>query len=151
MIEDDPATVLEFLDRKITHFEAGNLATILYAKITPDRERMVVSVAGHLPPVLAAPQAPASLLRVVPDLPVGVGDITRRRNTVVNLPSGALVVVYTDGLVERRREVIDVGLGRLCEVIVPGSADDVCAAIMAGMDVGAAEDDIALLTILRTS
>jgi sigma-B regulation protein RsbU (phosphoserine phosphatase) len=149
LIESNPATVLTFLDRKITHFEAGNLATILYARIDPDRQRMVVSVAGHLPPMLAAPDQPAKPLHLPVDLPVGVGDATPRRSTVVDLPSLATVVLYTDGLVERRGEMIDEGLGRLAAVVASDSAESVCAAIMASMDVGTAEDDIALLAIRR--
>ena len=51
----DPAEVLTRLDRKIHHFEAGNLATAIYAVIPPDRNRALISNAGHLPPVLAVP------------------------------------------------------------------------------------------------
>ena len=57
------------------------------------------------------------------------------------------MVAYTDGLVERRGEVIDSGLRRLAAHVQADPAETVCTAIMAGMDVGAAEDDIALLAI----
>jgi serine phosphatase RsbU (regulator of sigma subunit) len=146
---DDPAEVLTRLDRKIHHFEAGNLATILYAMISPKRDQMTVSVAGHLPPILSVPgQAPYPLQLPV-DLPVGVGRTDTRRSTTVELPSGSTIVLYTDGLVERRSEIIDEGLQRLCDAIVAGSADSVCATIMARLDVGTAEDDIAVLAIRR--
>jgi hypothetical protein len=147
LVEEDPATVLSFLDRKITHFEAGNLATILYAKISPDRRHMTVSVAGHLPPVLTRPDGSAELATLDVDLPVGVGDTRPRRSTVIELCRGSAVVLYTDGLVERRGEVIDEGLERLCRLVRTDSAENICADIMAGMDVGAAGDDIAVLAV----
>jgi sigma-B regulation protein RsbU (phosphoserine phosphatase) len=147
LIEDDPATVLTLLDRKIQHFEAGNLATVLYAKISMVHHQMSVSIAGHLPPILAAPDQDAVLLSLPADLPVGVGDAKARRTTVVDVPRGSSVVAYTDGLVERRGEVIDVGLQRLAALVRAEPAEDICTTIMAGTDLEAAEDDIALLAI----
>lgn len=151
LVEDDPATVLAFLDRKITHFEKGNLATILYAKIDPAHDRMTISLAGHPPPVLACPNRPAGPVSLPVDLPVGVGDSTPRRSTTVNLAAGSMVVLYTDGLVERRGEVIDEGLARLCALIPAGSAESTCAAVMSGMDVASAQDDIAVLALRNLS
>jgi serine phosphatase RsbU (regulator of sigma subunit) len=145
LIEDDPATVLSFLDRKITHFEAGNLATILYAKISPDRHQMTISIAGHLPPVLASPNGPPHIATLPVDLPVGVGDHRPRRSTTITLCPGSVIVFYTDGLVERRGEIIDEGLHRLCHIVTTDHPETICTAIMANMDVGAAEDDIAIL------
>lgn len=147
LIEDDPATVLTLLDRKIQHFEAGNLATVLYAKISMANHQMSVSIAGHLPPILAAPDRDAVLLPLPADLPVGVGDPKARHTTVVDVPRGSSVVAYTDGLVERRGEVIDVGLQRLAAQVRAEPAEAICAAIMVGTDLDAAEDDIALLAI----
>jgi sigma-B regulation protein RsbU (phosphoserine phosphatase) len=150
LIEDDPAAVLTLLDRKIQHFEAGNVATVLYAKVSPHRHQMVVSTAGHLPPILAVPNRAAVLLPLPADLPVGLAHPKARRTTAVDFPSGSTVVAYTDGLVERRGEVIDAGLQRLMDQVKAEPAESVCTAIMAGMDVGAVEDDIALLAIHRT-
>jgi sigma-B regulation protein RsbU (phosphoserine phosphatase) len=150
LIEDDPAAVLTLLERKIQHFEAGNVATVLYAKVSPHRHQMVVSTAGHLPPILAVPNRAAVLLPLPADLPVGLAHSKARRTTVVDFPTGSTVVAYTDGLVERRGEVIDAGLQRLTSQVKAEPAESVCMAIMTGMDVGAVEDDIALLAIHRT-
>lgn len=147
LVEDDPARVLTFLNRKIQHFEAGNLATLLYAIISPARDQMIVSVAGHLPPILGVPTATPRLLDLPADLPVGVVDDTPRRSTTVQLPPVCTIVFYTDGLVERRGEVLDDGVRRLCGIIEPGTAESVCAKVMAGMNVDSADDDIALLVI----
>ena len=81
------------------------------------------------------------------DLPVGVGDTRKRRSGIVELGRDSAIVFYTDGLVERRGEVIDEGLRRLCQLIRIEPAENICAAIMAGMEVGAAEDDIAVLAV----
>jgi len=147
---DDPADVLTRLDRKIRHFEAGNLATILYAVINPERDRIRISAAGHLPPVIATPNTNARTLELPVDLPVGVGYGQVRRTTTVAIPEHATIIFYTDGLVERRGEVIDEGLERLCQNLETGPAEMVCAHVMATMDVGEAEDDIALLAVRLT-
>jgi sigma-B regulation protein RsbU (phosphoserine phosphatase) len=84
--EDEPATVLARLDRKITHFEAGNLATIVYAMINPARDQMIVSMAGHLPPLLAMPDQEPRTLNLPVDLAVGVGAATTRRSSVIHSP-----------------------------------------------------------------
>ena len=147
---DDPADALSRLDRKIHHFETGNLATAMYAMISPDRSQSVVSMAGHLPPVLAEPGCPARLLELPIDLPLGTGANPRRRNARVPLPPGTVLVCYTDGLVERRGEPIDDGLAQLLATVRPDPAEATCAAVMARMDAEHATDDIALLT-LRTS
>jgi putative methionine-R-sulfoxide reductase with GAF domain len=151
LISDDPAQVLTLLDRKVHHFETGNLTTALYAMISPDRSTVHVSLAGHLPPILAAPGQPA----VVPDIPVGpplgIGRAPANRcTTVIDLPPGATLVCYTDGLVEQRGEIIDVGIKRLTAVVQPDRAEAVCMAIMAGVGTELPNDDIALLVLRRT-
>ncbi len=147
---DNPADVLTRLDRKIRHFETGNLATVLYAMISPARDQMRVSLAGHLPPIVAAPGEDARLLRLPVDVPVGVGHTKTRESATVALPERGVLLLYTDGLVERRGEPIDDGLRRLCGAVVPGPAEAVCARVMARMDIADAEDDIALLAVART-
>jgi hypothetical protein len=99
---------------------------------------------------MARPERPAELLPVPADLPVGVGDATPRRSTTFTLDAGVTVAFYTDGLVERRGEHIDQGLCRLTTLLRAELAEIACGAIMAGMDVGHAEDDVALLALHTT-
>jgi hypothetical protein len=65
-------------------------------------------------------------------------------------PGGALVL-YTDGLVERRGEALDVGLARLCRAISADSPETICRTVMHEL-VGSAnpEDDIAMIVVSRT-
>jgi phosphoserine phosphatase RsbU/P len=147
----DPAQVLMRLDRKIHHFEAGSLATAVYATIPPDRDRALISNAGHLPPVLAVPGHQAEAQDVDPDLPLGIGADAPRRTIAIELPTESLLVLFTDGLVERRREPIADGIQQLLALVKPMPAEEACQAIMAGMDATHASDDIALLTLRRTS
>jgi putative methionine-R-sulfoxide reductase with GAF domain len=146
---DDPADALTRLDHKIQHFEAGNLATALYAMISPDRQRILISLAGHLPPMLARPDHGVAAPVLPVDLPLGIGRPRRRRSTVVEFPDDAILVCYTDGLIERRGELIDVGFDRLCAAIHPESAETVCATIMASLGIDQPADDVALLAIRR--
>ncbi|MGC5022075.1 PP2C family protein-serine/threonine phosphatase [Micromonospora sp. DT47] len=151
LVCDNPANALTLLDRKIHHFEAGNLATVLYAMISPDRATIQMSLAGHLQPILAAPGQPAGTLNVPVDLPLGLGPLQpARRHTAVAFPSEAVLICYTDGLVERRSEIIDVGIERLCSAVEPGPAETVCARIMATLAAEQATDDIALLAVRAT-
>jgi sigma-B regulation protein RsbU (phosphoserine phosphatase) len=150
LVCDDPASALTLLDRKVHHFEAGNLTTALYGMISPDRSTIHLSLAGHLPPILAAPGRPA----VVPEIPVGpplgIGrPATTRTTTVVEFPPGAVLVCYTDGLVEHRGEIIDVGLERLTAAVRSDDAETVCSTIMATIGTEQPTDDIALLTVRR--
>ncbi|MEV1073801.1 PP2C family protein-serine/threonine phosphatase [Micromonospora parva] len=147
---DDPAQALTSLDRKIHHFEAGTLTTAVYALITPDRTRVHVSSAGHLPPLLAVPDQPSVPVSLAVDRPLGVGrPASNRRTTVLDLPPGAALVFYTDGLVERRSEVIDTGIERLADAVRPGPAEALCDHIMATTAEEHPNDDIALLVIRR--
>jgi phosphoserine phosphatase RsbU/P len=148
LICDDPAEALTLLDRKVHHFEAGNLTTALYAMISPDRSRIHVSSAGHLRPVLAAPGSAATLPDIPIDPPLGIGGRHPvRQTTIVDFPPGAVLVCYTDGLVERRGELIDVGIERLAAAVQPMDAEEVTASIMAAAGVEQPTDDVAVLTI----
>ncbi|HEV7652404.1 MAG TPA: GAF domain-containing SpoIIE family protein phosphatase [Actinophytocola sp.] len=149
----DPADVLGKLDRKASHFEHNTMATVAYAVIDTASNIVRVALAGHLPPVLAVPGRPA----VYTDVPVGppVGQwlaIDGRRAATIELPSGALLALFTDGLVERRDALLDERLEQLRAIVVPAPPEAVCARVMATM-VGtrAASDDIALLVAQHTT
>jgi serine phosphatase RsbU (regulator of sigma subunit) len=150
LICDGPAQALTLLDRKVHHFETGTLTTALYAMISPDRSRILLSLAGHLRPVLAAPGRQPALAAAPVDLPLGIGaPESVRRSTEIAFPAGAVLVCYTDGLVERRGEYIDTGIERLVRATQPNDAEKMCATIMAQAGAERPTDDIALLVVRR--
>ncbi|MGW6929748.1 PP2C family protein-serine/threonine phosphatase [Lentzea sp. NPDC054927] len=145
----DPAEVLGKLDRKASHFEHDTMATVAYGIIDRATDRMSLAVAGHLPPALAVPGDETRFADVHVGPPIGFDlGSTGRRSTVVELPPGSLFVLYTDGLVERRGQDLDVGLERLRRAVTPAGPEAACIQIMATM-VGdrPATDDIALVAI----
>jgi serine phosphatase RsbU (regulator of sigma subunit) len=146
----DPAEVLDRLDRKIQHFEPGALATVLYAVLDPGLDRAHIASAGHLPPVLADPEEPATLVDIAGGLMIGVDPRARRRVTTVKIAHWAVLCLYTDGLVERRAYGLDEGLDRLCRAVAAKPPEQVCASVMGALVGGEpARDDIALLTLRR--
>lgn len=146
---DDPAEVLGKLDRKASHFERATMATVSYAVVDTAAARMDLSLAGHLPPILAVPGEEARFVDAPVGLPVGYGmAVTGRPGITVDLPPGALVTFYTDGLVERRGIDIDARLELLRATVCPGSPEEMCARIMAVLVGGQpATDDIALVVV----
>ena len=161
----DPATALRMLDRKIQYFEPDAMATVLYGLYTPRTGEFVVSSAGHLPPALAVPGERSGVIPLQPDPPIGTADDPKRRSAVTVIPPGALLLCFTDGLVERRDEAIDVGIGRVTAILgemvaadegrsyaAPPLAEDACANVMRAL-VGndSARDDIAILALHRQS
>jgi sigma-B regulation protein RsbU (phosphoserine phosphatase) len=161
---DDPAVALRLLDRKIQYFEADAMATVLYGMYDPASGELLISSAGHPPPVIALPGGePASALPVRPDPPIGTADDPPRQSMAVTIPPGALLCCYTDGLVERRDRGIDEGIGLLADTMRgqlasrdsragrPVSlADDTCAAVMRDLVGHAhARDDVAVLVMHR--
>jgi len=147
----DPAVVLSRLDRKMQHFEEGDvMATVSYAVLDPDSGRLRISSAGHFAPVIAAPGQRGSVAQIAVDPPIGVVDWPGRQVTALALVPGSVLCLFTDGLVERRNELIDDGIARLCETVTPGPPDAVCVSIMQAL-VGRRHpgDDIALLVLHR--
>ena len=147
----DPAEVLRRLDAKLLHFEPGEMATVQFALIDPSFNRITVSSAGHLPPVVAVAGGPgAELAEIIADPPLGVRPGIPRRSTDVSLPAGGVLCFYTDGLIERRGESIDTGLHRLLQSVRPARSEEVAVEVMAHLvGVTVAEDDIALLAVHR--
>ena len=149
----DPADVLGKLDRKATHFEHHTMTTVIYLILDTTHRQAHLSLAGHPAPLLAAPGQPADFINSVVDPPIGFGLATTGRHThTIDLPLGALLVLYTDGLVERRDRPLDNGMTLLRQSLTINRADSVCAHLMATM-IGThpAQDDIALLVIRNTN
>jgi sigma-B regulation protein RsbU (phosphoserine phosphatase) len=144
----DPADVLTRLDRKIQRFEPDAMATAHYAVISPERDRFVISSAGHLPPLLITVSG-ARIVDIPPDLPLGAYRDAPRRNTTVDLPVEASLLLYTDGLIERRDEPISDAVTRLSAAVAGATPEDVCGRATALLAHDMATDDVAILAVQR--
>ncbi|MFK4150629.1 SpoIIE family protein phosphatase [Streptomyces fungicidicus] len=122
------------------------LATCIYAVYDSVTRRCTFANAGHLPPVLVEPGEPALMLDVPPGMPLGVGG-EPFEEVEVELPEGALLALYTDGLVESRDHPLDEGLQAFVNALRDPSAplEDVCDHVLNTLDTHHGEDDIALL------
>ncbi len=143
--------VVELTNRKLLHFEFGATATVLCATSRPPYDRFHICSAGHPPPIIALPSKPNRPLDVAPNPPLGVGTRSRPAMTTVATPPGALLVLYTDGLIERRHEIIDAGIQRLCAAIPHDHPQIVCRQVMRHLiGTTAPCDDVALVALRRT-
>jgi hypothetical protein len=146
-----PAEVLERLDRKAHHFEAGQMTTVLYMVFEPGAHQAALSSAGHFLPLMAMPGQAAVTVDVPVDPPLGTLRDVKRDSGVISFPEGALLFIFTDGLVERRDESLTEGLERLRTVVTASRPNSVCQAVLFKM-LGSQSppDDIALLALRRT-
>ncbi|MFS8198553.1 SpoIIE family protein phosphatase [Streptomyces sp. CWNU-52B] len=122
------------------------LATCVYAVYDSVTRRITFANAGHLPPVLVEPGESALMLDVPPGMPLGVGG-EPFEEVEVELPEGALLALYTDGLVESRDHPLDEGLQAFVGALTDPSdpLEDVCDHVLNTLDTHHGEDDIALL------
>ena len=146
----DPVEVLARLDAKMQHFEPGALATVAYAVFDQDLERVRICSAGHYPPVIVAPGSPAELADIPSGLLIGAVPGAQRRAATIGIDPGTVMCFFTDGLIERRGQLIDDALAKLCQVVAPEPPETVCASVMGAM-IGSvpALDDVALLVLRR--
>ena len=142
----DPAEVLDRLDRKMRYFEPDALATVLCAMVSPSRDQIRICSAGHLPPIIARPGQPAVVAEIASNVLIGVSSQRRRQVSTLDFPRGAVLCLYTDGLVERRDQPIDDGIAQLCAAVTTAEPGVGCASVMAAMaSYTPYTDDIALL------
>ncbi|GAA0460272.1 SpoIIE family protein phosphatase [Streptomyces olivaceiscleroticus] len=122
------------------------LATCVYAVYDPVTRRCTFANAGHLPPVLVEEGEDALLLDVPPGMPLGVGG-EPFEETEVELPDGALLALYTDGLVESRDHPLEEGLQAFRAALSAAGRplEDACDHVLSALDTRHGEDDIALL------
>ncbi|MEV8454018.1 SpoIIE family protein phosphatase [Streptomyces sp. NPDC052095] len=122
------------------------LATCVYAVYDPVTRRCTFANAGHLPPAVVEPGGRARLLDVPPGMPLGVGG-EPFEEVEVDLKEGALLALYTDGLVESRDHPLDEGLDALRGALVEAErpVEELCDHVLTTLDTRHGEDDIALL------
>jgi serine phosphatase RsbU (regulator of sigma subunit) len=151
-----PAEVLSGLDGAMSQLRVGTFATAAIARFeqgaTPgDPTRMRVSNAGHLPLLVIHPDGGlAELGDWQGDLLLGVDPGTARQESVVDLPPGTTVLMFTDGLIERRSSDLDAGMAQLRAAaveLVGRPLAELCDEIIERLVQGRPEDDVALVAI----
>ncbi|MDA0183927.1 SpoIIE family protein phosphatase [Solirubrobacter phytolaccae] len=146
---DPPDRVLAHLSVRAPALLDLPMATVLAAVYDPTDRRLTFSLAGHLPPLIVAPDHDAYFVAADPGPPLGtqVGEYERH---VTTLPPDATLVFYTDGLIEERDRAIDAGMEELRRALtgVDLSPDDVADHLLTALDrEQGGEDDIALLVM----
>ncbi|MET0763944.1 MAG: SpoIIE family protein phosphatase [Blastococcus sp.] len=151
-----PAEVLTELDGAIEGLALDTMATALVARLEQDeddlragRVKLRWSSAGHPPPAVLTADGEAMLLDGEhPELLLGVAPGTQRREHVTFLYPGSTVLLYTDGLVERRDRDLDAGTAELVEVLKECARlplEDLCDQVLKRLFLPDAQDDVAML------
>ena len=154
---DGPAAILTQADRTARGLGVDSLATAVVARIERSPDVPVVgtrtlrwSNAGHLPPVLLHADGSSALLDTPPDLLLGLDPETGRTDHVLDLPDHATLLLFTDGLVERRGVGLDDGLAQLRAALADLGASplpELCDTLLARMAPHVGDDDIALIAV----
>ncbi len=111
-----PATLVERLDRFVDRHDPARMATVAYAEIDLAAGVMTYCCAGHLPPLLLPAHADPELLWGGRSAPLGSrAGLTARAEATVRLVDGDRLLLYTDGLIERRDRPLDVGFDLLAQ------------------------------------
>ncbi|GGT74677.1 PP2C family protein-serine/threonine phosphatase [Streptomyces lateritius] len=141
-----PHRVLRQLDAVVAEHGTMRPATCLLIQVDPARGAATLASAGHLPPVIFAADGAAELVEVSVGPPLGTGVAGYEPVTRTLSPSDTLLL-FTDGLVERRGEDIDVSLARLSTLRLPAGSgpERVVAEVLRRLDAHHAEDDVAVL------
>jgi serine phosphatase RsbU (regulator of sigma subunit) len=150
-----PDELLTHLDDLVTHLatyddgtaDAAELgATCLYAVYDPVARRLALAAAGHPPPALVLPDGTVRLVETSPGPPLGVGGHPFEA-TEVDLPEGAIVALYTDGLIEGRDRDIDRAGAELCSALTEPAPtlDALCDTVLKAVLPEEPGDDVALL------
>ncbi|MGY1825785.1 MULTISPECIES: SpoIIE family protein phosphatase [unclassified Blastococcus] len=155
---DGPAAILRQADEVMQTLQSGILATVVVARLeqsAADRDlgvtRLRWSNAGHPAPAVIAPDGTVTLLTAGhTDLMLGVDPGTRRRDAQVTLDRGAVVILYSDGLIERRGSDLDHGAARLQAALADLAGhdlDELCDELLARMLPDQPDDDVALVAV----
>ena len=155
-LAEPPAAILTALDKAMGHFAVDSMATAILAQVEQNvfdkvlgRRRVRWSNAGHPPPLLLHPDGTAELLTTAPQLLLGTGHLAERSDHQAVLPTDSTLLLFTDGLVERRGTVVDEGLEMLRATVQTLPADNLesfCDALIDRMGFDG-DDDVALLAL----
>jgi len=145
-----PAAAVERLNRLTRTFEQNDMATLVYGEFDSTSNRMRFVRAGHPPPLLRAADGQVHAVNGRGSLPVGVSHTAHYESSLLDLTPDTTLLLYTDGLVERRGETLEEGIARLGRVLAdaPHSLEALCDHVI---DTAAPDperaDDIAVLAL----
>jgi PAS domain S-box-containing protein len=150
-----PAEVLRGLDEAMAQMHDETLATAAVARLERGHDGRWTELrwtsAGHPPPLLLAPDGSVQVLGgPLGDLMLGVDCAVKRTEVITPVEPGATVLLYTDGLVERRDSVFDTGVDRLVghlRDLAGRPLDDLCDTLLDRMLDGTPQDDVALVAV----
>ena len=149
---DSPGRLLTRLHQLLHHLQPDLYATAVIARFRPGEPTVTWAAAGHPPPVLREADGRVRVLDTKPAAMLGIPLNQSVADHTVTLDPGAALLLYTDGLVERRPLGLDPGIDRLCEALAtlePAVAENPAAAAEALLDHmlpdAGGEDDVCLL------
>jgi PAS domain S-box-containing protein len=150
-----PAVVLDRLDQLVQGLDMAQLATCIYGRLrlpAGDGSSGVLRLAnaGHLPPVLRTGTGEVRVVQHGVSLLVGAALGTDRDEVELEVDPGAVLVLYTDGLVEHRGRDLDVGLAALEQAVAEApatSAQAVLDHVLQELAQGELDDDVAVLVV----
>ncbi|MER6444348.1 SpoIIE family protein phosphatase [Streptomyces venezuelae] len=152
-VAEGPAQALEVLGLYARDIEGAESTTAVSVFIDWTGRTLTYSSAGHPPPVLCHPDGTVTFFDAATDPPLGARpEHTRRPEARLGFVEGSTLVLYTDGLIERRREDIDVGLGRLADALArhrTADPDALADALLAELIPAAGVTDDTALVVLR--
>ena len=143
-----PPSTLARLNRLANDVLDTAFATVVYLVLDPANGVGRLASAGHPPPIVAYPDGRIELLEGGRGLPLGTGLPAKYRQETVDLPAGTVILLYTDGLVERRGQSIDDGFQAVVRALreSPTDPDRLLEHVLDQVvGSGEREDDIALL------
>ncbi|MEV4950205.1 SpoIIE family protein phosphatase [Streptomyces sp. NPDC053755] len=144
-----PHEVLQLLDGLAAEIDASQIATCVYAVHDPNEGKLVYASAGHLPILVRDEDGSVRRAEDPTGPPLGTGGWLHTSGSIA-LPPGSSAVLYTDGLVERRREDIDEGVAALERALsgATGTPQVVCDRLLRSLGVTAEhDDDVAVLVV----
>jgi GAF domain-containing protein/anti-sigma regulatory factor (Ser/Thr protein kinase) len=152
---DRPRSVLERLNRIVHGLGAREMATVLYLVLDVHTLEFSFSAAGHPPPLVVSPDGGTTFLEGGRSAPLGAVADPLVHEASGNLAPGSTLLLYTDGLVERRDMWIDEGLRRLEAAAVAATggrptAEELCDVLLARLEQVPTADDVALLAARST-
>ena len=143
-----PADLLDRLDTAIDSFPDAFATTMVYAEYDPATRELHYCCAGHLPPLLVN-ESKAEYLMGARSAPLGL-PLTSRPETAIVMPCDAVLVLYTDGLIERRGEPLDDSLSALAAIarsLHPANASQWCERLLSDRTRSVQQDDIVLVCV----